>query len=99
MEIYAMGKITYFGLAVKKALLERGWSQREFCTRYGIPENRFCEMLRGIRPGYKYRSLVERVLQLEVPTSESRRGWDPNAFIGEQHACPGVFEGRGLARR
>lgn len=94
-----MGKITRFGVAVKKALLERGLSQREFCAQYGIPENRFCEMLHGIRPGYKYRSLVERVLQLEGLSSETYAGWDSNAVIGEKRSCAGSFEGGGLARR
>lgn len=66
-----MGKITNFGLTVKKALLDQGLSQREFCAQYAIPENRFCEMLRGIRPGYKYRPLVQRVLRIEVEESET----------------------------
>lgn len=66
-----MGKITRFGLAVKKALLERGMTQRDFCVRYNIPENRFCEMLYGRRPAYRYKALVQSILEIEVPDHES----------------------------
>jgi len=48
-----VNRLTKFGLEVKKALLEKQMTQKQFCLKYGIPENRFSEILYGGRPGTK----------------------------------------------
>lgn len=58
-------KLTPLGLKVKKALLERGWTQKEFCAREKIKQSRFSEILYGTRPGDKYRSRIIQALGLE----------------------------------
>jgi predicted transcriptional regulator len=57
--------LTPFGVAVKKALLDRRMTQKEFCDRYGIPYNRFIDMLYGFRPVNKYREKVKELLGVQ----------------------------------
>lgn len=58
---------TPFGVEVKKALLDRGIKQKEFCEEYNIPMNRLSEMLYGDRPGYYYRREIAKVLGINIP--------------------------------
>lgn len=51
-------QLTSFGLAVKRALLERQMTQKRFCEMEGIPVNRFTEILYGVRPGKRYRNRI-----------------------------------------
>ncbi|WP_227013887.1 hypothetical protein [Paenibacillus psychroresistens] len=60
--------LTDFGVSVKKALLDRGMLQKEFCYSVEIPENRFTEMLYGIRPGRRYRRIITQALGLMEET-------------------------------
>ncbi|MDB5052518.1 MAG: putative phage regulatory protein [Bacilli bacterium] len=56
--------LTEFGISVKKALLDRKILQKEFCKYVRIPENRFTEILYGIRPGKRYRELISQELDI-----------------------------------
>ncbi|WP_270170758.1 hypothetical protein [Paenibacillus sp. SYP-B4298] len=58
-------KLTLFGLAVKRALLEKQMTQKQFCEREGIPVNRFTEILYGLRPGNRYRKQIADALGIE----------------------------------
>ncbi len=60
-----MNRLTKFGLEVKKALLEKQMTQKQFCLKYGIPENRFSEILYGGRPGTKYKAKIAKVLNID----------------------------------
>ncbi len=55
---------TEFGLAIKRALLEKRMSQKKFCEKEGIPVNRLTEIIYGLRPGYKYRERIVDALDL-----------------------------------
>jgi transcriptional regulator with XRE-family HTH domain len=54
--------LTPFGIEVKKALIECGLSQKEFCRQQGIVEVRFSEVLYGTRPGRELRKKVAETL-------------------------------------
>ncbi|WP_026894426.1 Rha family transcriptional regulator [Clostridiisalibacter paucivorans] len=58
-------KLTDLGVEVKKQLIDKNMSQREFCRKYGIPENRFSEILYGVRPGKKYKKIIKKALDLD----------------------------------
>lgn len=58
-------QLTPFGVAVKKSLLERHMTQKEFCEKEGIPVNRFTEILYGLRPGKRYRLRIARRLGID----------------------------------
>lgn len=60
-------QLTYFGLAVKRELLERRMTQKQFCELEGIPVNRFTEILYGVRPGKRYRSKIADALNIKGP--------------------------------
>lgn len=57
--------LTPFGARVKKALVDRRMSQREFCSLHNIPYNRLTDMLYGYRPCTRYRERVKKVLGIE----------------------------------
>ncbi|MDI3480824.1 MAG: hypothetical protein PWQ97_479 [Tepidanaerobacteraceae bacterium] len=57
-------RLTQYGVEVKKRLLDLKMTQQEFCDKYGIPKNRFSEILYGIKPGNKYRAIINRALQI-----------------------------------
>ncbi|MDF2926500.1 MAG: hypothetical protein K0R57_5414 [Paenibacillaceae bacterium] len=59
-------QLTKFGLAVKKALLDKQITQKEFCIEMGIPVNRFTEILYGLRPGIRYRGQIAEELGLQL---------------------------------
>lgn len=67
-------KLTDFGLAVKKALLDRQVTQKDFCNSQDIPVNRFTEILYGLRPGLRYRKQIADALGIntayEQPSSQ-----------------------------
>lgn len=58
-------QLTRFGVAVKKALLDKQISQKEFCRVYKIPENRLSEILYGDRPGKRYREKIAEILEID----------------------------------
>lgn len=58
-------QLTRFGVAVKKALIDKQISQKEFCQVYNIPENRLSEILYGDRPGKKYRKKIAKILDID----------------------------------
>jgi ribosome-binding protein aMBF1 (putative translation factor) len=60
-----MGKLTPFGLAVRKALLERGVTAADMARELGFNENAVRDALRGVKPGIKYRKPIERYLGLD----------------------------------
>ncbi|MTI82713.1 MAG: Rha family transcriptional regulator [Firmicutes bacterium] len=60
-----MKKLTTFGLEVKRALLDRQMTQKQFCTKHNIPENRFSEILYGSKPGNKYRAKIAQALGID----------------------------------
>lgn len=57
--------ITAFGWAVKKRLAELNLDQKEFCRRYGIPESRLSNLIRGARRAERYRKRVADVLGID----------------------------------
>ncbi|WP_028562926.1 hypothetical protein [Paenibacillus pinihumi] len=58
-------RLTLFGLAVKRALLEKQMTQKQFCEKEGIPVNRFTEILYGLRPGKRYRNQIAEALGID----------------------------------
>lgn len=58
-------RLTPFGIEVKKKLLDLNMTQTEFCKQYQIPQNRLTELLTGLRPNYKYRKLISKVLKID----------------------------------
>lgn len=66
-------QLTEFGLAVKKALLDKQITQKEFCIGQGIPVNRFTEILYGLRPGLRYRSQIADALGIRVAGEKPSR--------------------------
>ncbi|WP_027363996.1 hypothetical protein [Desulfotruncus alcoholivorax] len=58
-------ELTLFGIEVKKRLLELRMSQKDFCKKHKIPENRFSEIMYGTIPGKKYRDKIAKVLGIK----------------------------------
>lgn len=54
-------ELTNEGREIKKKLIDMNMTQAEFCRRYGIAENRFCDVIRGER---KYKRTESRILEL-----------------------------------
>jgi predicted transcriptional regulator len=65
---------TVFGLAIKRALLERRITQKKFCEKEGIPVNRLTEMIYGLRPGIKYRQRIIEALGLDDEVHKHSKG-------------------------
>lgn len=63
-------KLSPFGVAVKKRLLDLGITQSAFCRQHGIPENRFSESLSSKSPINKYRDKIARILGIPSPGTE-----------------------------
>lgn len=61
--IVAKRKLTPYGIEIKKRLLEKNLTQKEFCEMHGIGQTRLSEMLYGTAPGHKYRKIIEQVLK------------------------------------
>jgi len=59
-------ELTPFGLEVKKRLLELQMTQKEFCEKHNIPENRFSEIIRGTVPGKKHKDKIARALGIKI---------------------------------
>lgn len=51
-------ELTPFGIEIKQALLRLRISQKEFCEQNKIPEQRFSEILYGVRPNKRYRDVI-----------------------------------------
>jgi transcriptional regulator with XRE-family HTH domain len=76
MEVKHMKKgrqLTEFGLAVKKALLDKQITQKDFCIGLGIPVNRFTEILYGLRPGLRYRRQIAEALGIGAVSEKPSR--------------------------
>lgn len=58
-------RLTPWGITVKKKLLDLNMTQAEFCDKYGIPRNRLAEMVTGLKPNYKYRKIVNKILKID----------------------------------
>lgn len=58
-------RLTPWGITVKKKLLDLNMTQAEFCKKYGIPQNRFTEMITGLKPNYKHRKTVNKILKID----------------------------------
>ncbi|WP_283409193.1 helix-turn-helix transcriptional regulator [Anoxynatronum buryatiense] len=63
MKILGKRKLTPYGIEIKKRLLEKNLTQKEFCEKFGIGQTRLSEMLYGAAPGYKYRKIIEKALK------------------------------------
>lgn len=59
-------ELTPFGLEVKKRLLELNMTQKEFCKKHEIPENRFSEIIRGSIQKSKYKDKIAKVLNIKI---------------------------------
>lgn len=57
-------KINEFGKIIKKRLIELDMSQAELADLLGVSRQNLCRMLKGKRPGYKYRNKMLEVLKL-----------------------------------
>lgn len=58
-------KLTPFGLATKKRLLDKGMTQKELAEELGIHGCYLTDILYGIRPGWKYRERIEDILSMK----------------------------------
>lgn len=58
-------KLTPFGLAIKKRLLDKGMTQKELADSLGIKGCYLTEILYGIRAGWKYREQIEDILGMK----------------------------------
>lgn len=58
--------LTPFGIEVKKRLLDKRISQKEFCQRHKIPEPRFSEIIYGTRKGNRYKDIIAQALGIEI---------------------------------
>lgn len=57
-------KTNEFGKIIKKRLIELDMSQAELADLLGVSRQNLCRMLKGKRPGYKYRNKMLEVLKL-----------------------------------
>lgn len=58
-------RLTPWGIKVKKRLIDMNMTQVDFCKKYGIPENRFSEMITGSKPNYKHKKVVNKILKID----------------------------------
>lgn len=58
--------ITPLGWEIRKRLAERRLTQREFCEKYDIPQNRLTEIISGTRKARKYRQRIKEVLGIDI---------------------------------
>lgn len=58
-------RVTAFGIEVKKRLLDMNMTQAEFCEEYGIPRNRFSEILTGLYERPKYKKMISEILGID----------------------------------
>lgn len=55
-----------FGKAIKKRLIELDMTQAELAKMLGMTRQELSRMLKGKRPGYKYREKMLQVLKLDA---------------------------------
>lgn len=58
-------RLTPWGIEVKKRLLDLNMTQVEFCEKYNIPQNRFSEMLTGLKPNIRHKKTVNKILKID----------------------------------
>lgn len=56
--------VNYFGISVKKRLVEMNMTQRELAKEIGINENYLTDVLKGRRSGKKYREAIIKRLNI-----------------------------------
>ena len=61
----ADAKTKEFGKVVKKRLIELEMTQAELAEMLGMTRQDLCRMLKGRRPGYKYRQKMLKVLKID----------------------------------
>lgn len=61
----ADAKTKEFGRVVKKRLIELEMTQAELAEMLGMTRQDLCRMLKGRRPGYKYRKKMLKVLKID----------------------------------
>ena len=61
----ADAKTKEFGKVVKKRLIELEMTQAELAEMLGMTRQDLCRMLKGRRPGYKYRKKMMKVLKID----------------------------------
>lgn len=61
----ADAKTKEFGKVVKKRLIELEMTQAELAEMLGMTRQDLCRMLKGRRPGYKYRKKMLKVLKID----------------------------------
>lgn len=59
-------KLTPFGRAVKKRLIDRGMSQRQLAEEIGADERYLDRILRGERSGAKYIHKIAAILVINI---------------------------------
>lgn len=58
-------KLTPYGRAIKKRLIDRGMTQIELCRRIGCNEDYMLKIMKGLRSGEKYADAIHQ--ELGVP--------------------------------
>lgn len=59
-------KLSPFGFKVRSRLNELNMTQKELAERIGFNENYLTDIMRGRRPGHKYREEIEKQLGIEA---------------------------------
>ena len=61
-------KLTPYGRAIKKGLIDKGMTQAELCRRIGCDEETYLiKIMTGQRSGKKYQDAIREVLGVEYP--------------------------------
>lgn len=69
---------TFLGWAIKRKLAEMEMDQKEFCRRYGIPEYRLSNLIKGTRKAEKHRKAVIEILDLHDIEAVRKAGMREN---------------------
>ena len=57
--------LTFFGIQVKKRLLDLGMTQKQLADEIGLNTNYLTDILNGRKPGIKYKDAIVARLNLE----------------------------------
>lgn len=57
--------IPFFGIIVKKRLIELDMTQRELARSIGVNENYLTDILKGRRSGKKYKEAILKTLEID----------------------------------
>jgi DNA-binding XRE family transcriptional regulator len=64
----------FFGMEVKKRLVELNMTQRELAKKIGVNENYLTDTLRGRRSGKKYQAAIKFVLGISSISCQKGEG-------------------------